>query len=79
MRKALTIVAIVLGFIGAILGILAAWRIEQIFTANSLKLGYRKTYDTWFWNHSLLLSFSFVGLAFVCEFAAVLVDGERER
>ncbi len=73
-RKKFTFAAIICGFIGAGFGMFAAWRIEQMFTVDSFSLGFGKQYNSWFWNHSLILSFAFGALAFLLEFIAACLE-----
>ena len=74
MRRFVIAAGLLLGIAGAAIGVAATWRIEQMFTANSLRISYGKAYDTWFWNHSLILSFSFVLLDFACEAIAFFLE-----
>ena len=77
MRRFFIAAGPLLGIAGAAIGVPAAWRIEQMFTANSFQIGYGKAYDTWFWNRSLILSFCFVLLGFVCEAIAFFLEASQ--
>lgn len=77
MRRFFIAAGLFFGIIGASIGVAAAWRIEQMFTASSFRMGYGKAYDTWFWNHSLILSFCLVLLGFICEVVAFLLESPQ--
>jgi cell division protein FtsX len=79
MRRFFIAAGLLFGLTGAAIGVAAAWRIEQIFTANSFRIGYGKEYDTWFWNHSLIVSFCLVLVGFICESIAFLLESRDRR
>ena len=81
MSKTLTLWAIGFGFVSAIFGLAAAWRIEQMFTADSFSFGVGARYSGPIWDHCLFISFAFgfVGLCF--ESVAVVIEkrGHHDR
>jgi hypothetical protein len=79
MRRNLTIAAIISGLVGCCFGLMAAWKIEHMFTENSISLGWGKAHSGFWWDHALLLSFAFGSLAFILELVAVLSVPSSER
>ena len=79
MRRNLTLAGITSGLIGCCFGLTAAWKIEHMFTENSLSLGWGKAHSGFWWDHALLFSFAFGSLAFILEFIAVLSERSSVR
>ena len=79
MRRKITLAAIIFGLVGACFGLMAAWKIEHMFSENSISLGWGKAHSGFWWDHALLLSFAFGALAFVLEFIAVLSERSAKR
>jgi hypothetical protein len=78
-RRKLTLAAIISGLIGCSFGLMAAWKIEHMFTENSFSLGWGKAHSGFWWDHALFLSFAFASLAFILEFIAVLSEPSSEH
>ena len=72
MRKKLTVVGLLLGFVGASLLFVDCYRTSSRFTVNSVALGFGAAHDTWFWRYSGEVGFAMIALAFFIELLVVL-------
>jgi hypothetical protein len=79
MRRNITFAAIICGLVGCAFGLMAAWKIENMFTENSFSIGWGKAHTGFWWDHALLLSFGSGSVAFVLEFIAVVLENGRHR
>lgn len=71
MQKRLSIIALVLGVVGAAFVCLSVWRVERCFSDGGVTLGFPKPLDTWYWQSFGYLSFAFIAAGFIVEICVI--------
>lgn len=77
--RAISIVALVIGFIGACFAFLDSGRTASRFTADGVHLGYGPDLMTWWWIHVGQIGFGLIAAAFALEFVALVFFNEKKR
>jgi hypothetical protein len=78
MHKKLTILALSLGFVGALLAFLDAHRTASRFSEAGVSLGFGPEYSTWFWRSCGRLGMGLIGAAFLLELFGAVFCQEQE-
>lgn len=73
MHRKLTLIALSIGFIGAVLSFLGVWRIEHMFTDEGVSLGWGKGWSGFLWHACTPVGIALVALSFAIEFFAILL------
>lgn len=79
MHRGLTLIALSIGFAGAVFSFLGVLRIEHMFSDEGVNLGWGKDWSGVFWKSCTPLGIALIGVSFLIEIVAlVLYDPHKE-
>lgn len=79
MHRRLTLIALTIGFAGAVFSFLGVLRIEHMFSEDGVNLGWGKDWSGVFWKSCTPLGIALIGVSFLIEIVAlVLYDPHKE-